>query len=275
MPSRAWRVISVPLVVGAALLVAALGQAATDVANDRIHDDGFEPYAGSGPTQTCPYTPDENGFFTLTSSASSYAVRLPPSYDPLDPQPQRLLVALHGCSDTAMNFATWAAAPYALRPTQDYIAISVGGRDGQCWNATTDAPLVDAAIEHASSCFYVHQHKIVLAGYSSGGGLAYRMSMTNAYAYAGVLIENSSLRSVVGSTNVDAVLDAADWTIHVAHTARLGDQSYPIDGVVSDRDKMLAHGFPVQFREVAGQHGDTDGDWDGFLIPAMADWVSP
>jgi len=261
-----------------AIVMATLATAATaaiDHSSDLLYRDSFEPYAGQGPTQVCTYTPDADGFFTLTSPQSPYTVRLPVGYDVQHPQPQRLLVAIHGCGDTAANFATWAAVPFSLRATQDYIALSVGGRDGTCWNASTDGVIVEAAIAHASSCFFVHPHKVVLAGYSSGGGLAYRMAMTDAQAYAGVLIENSGLYSVVGSGNVDATLDAADWNINVAHTARIDDASYPIASVHADWEKMIAHQFPLQSREIAGVHGDTATDWEGYLIPKMGAWVSP
>ena len=65
-------------------------------------------------------------------------------------------------------------------------------------------------IAHASSCFWVHPHKVVLAGYSSGGGLAYHLAMATTRDYAGVLIENSSLSSAVGGSGQgDAALAAA------------------------------------------------------------------
>lgn len=134
---------------------------------------------------------------------------------------------------------------------------------------------MEAAIADVRACFWVHQKEIVLAGFSSGGGLAYKMAMDDAAAYAGVLIENSSLSSVVGSGNVDAVLDAAAWKLHIGHTARLGDVNYPIAGVRADWTKMLNHAFPLQSRELAGQHGDTGTDWEGFLIPMMANWAAP
>lgn len=257
--------------------LAALFASATVGAQQRIFDDGFDPdpTAGPGPTQTCPFAADSNGFFSLTSPASSYIVRLPVQYDLAAPRPQRLLVALHGCGDSAMNFATWAAVPWALRSSQDYIAISVGGRDGQCWNLNTDRTLVDAAIAHVRSSFYVHQRKIVLGGFSSGGLLAYKLALTNAATYAGVLIENSGLSQAVGANNVDTVLTSAAWRINVAHTARIQDVSFPIAGIRADRDKLLQHGFPLQYREQTGDHNGTTEVWSLYLIPRMLDWIAP
>jgi poly(3-hydroxybutyrate) depolymerase len=236
--------------------------------------DAAENEAGPGPTQECPFTADGDGFFTLTSARSDYVVRLPGGYDVAAPQPQRLLVAIHGCGDSAYNFATWGAVPYALRDSQDYLAISIGGRDGECWNITDDGAIVTAAIEHVRSCFYVHQKQIVLAGYSSGGMLSYKLAMTDAPSYAGALIENSGLSQGVGG-NVDAALDAAGWKIHVAHSARIMDGSFDIDGVRADRDKMLAHDFPLEYRELDGTHDGTSDDWSEYLIPAMATWSAP
>jgi len=258
------------------IVCAILLQAVPSISIGQIFADGYEiSDAGPGPTQSCPFVPDGNGFFTLASAQSNYVVRLPVNYDLANPRPQRLLVALHGCGDTAMNFATWAAAPFPLRSTQNYLAISVGGRDGQCWNLASDGAIVAAAVAHVRSCFYVHQRRIVIAGYSSGGMLAYRLAMSNALSYAGVLIENSGLSQAVGVGNVDSVLDAAAWRINVAHTARIQDDSFPIAGVRSDRDKMLARQFPLVYRELAGSHDGASSDWSDFLIPLMANWSAP
>lgn len=228
--------------------------------------------AGPGPTQDCPSTADANGFFTLNSGSADYVVRLPPGFDAA--VPHRLLVAIHGCGDTAMNFATWGAVPWAMRDTQDYIAISLGGRDNACWTMSTDGAIVDAAIAHVRSCFYVHQKQIVLAGYSSGGMLAYHEGMAKADRYAGLLIENSGLSAGVGG-NVDAALDAAAWKLHVAHTARIMDGSFAIDGVRADRDKLLAHDFPLEYRELDGTHDGSSDDWVEYLLPKMASWRAP
>ena len=227
---------------------------------------------GPGPTKQCSYTPDADGFFSLSSAKSDYWVRLPVSYNPA--KPSRLVVAIHGCGDTAKNFATWAAAPYALRATQDYIAISIGGRDNQCWDLAADGPTVAAAIADVRACFFVHQKQIVLAGYSSGGMLAYNLGMKGAASYAGILIENSGLSQGVGG-NVDQVLTNAAWKLNVAHSARLQDGSFAIAGVQADRDKMLAHGFPLQYRELPGDHNGSSDDWAVYLLPKMSTWNAP
>lgn len=257
-------------VLGCMLIAASPRAAAT---GDFIFAGDFSD-PGPGPTQSCVINPDANGFFTLTGASTTYAIRLPPAYEVAHPRPSRLLVALHGCGDNAMNFATWAAVPFALRANQNYIAISVGGRDGACWNLS-DGPLVAAAIAHVRSCFYVHQERIVLGGYSSGGGLAYKLAMTDALTYAGVLIEHSSLSSAVGSSNVDAALNAAAWNLNIAHTAGINDLSYLIAGVRSDRDKIIAHGFPLQYREDASDHNGSSSDWSDYLLPLMANWTLP
>jgi len=258
-------------------LTAFFALAAADVAAaDLIFAKDFDLEAGPGPTQACAFSPDASGFFTLTSAASTYVVRLPPAYDTLNPAPQRLLVALHGCGDTAYNFATWAAVPTALRSTQDYIAISVGGHDGGCFNTSSDTAIVLAAIEHVRSCFYVHRRRIVLGGYSTGGMLAYKMAMAPGLVYAGALIENSGLSQAVGGVgNVDAALDAAMWPLNVGHSASVDDASFAIAGVRADRDKLTAHSFPLQYRELAGSGDGNSDDWTLYLIPQMATWVSP
>jgi len=229
---------------------------------------------GPGPTQTCTITKDTNGFFKLTSTKSDYIARLPASYSVSNPQPTRLVVSLHGCGDTALNHATWAAVPYALRNTQDYIAISVGGRDGSCWTVPADSAIVDAAIQHVRSCFYVHQKKIVLAGYSSGGDLTYSMSMTQAARWAGILIEHSDLTQNVGASKVDSVLAGAAWKLNVSIRAGDNDTIYPIATVKSDFNKMVAAGFPAELVETADTHSGTSTDWEA-LLSKMGTWQAP
>ncbi len=255
---------------------AVLDSSAIADASDAAKVDATPPdNPGPGPTQQCPFVKDQDGFFTLMSPKSDYVVRLPPTYDEQNPKPTRLLVSLHGCGDTAQNHATWAAVPYSMRATQDYIAISVGGRDNTCWTVPGDAALVFAAITHVRSCFYVHQKKIVLAGYSSGGDLTYLTSLKNASMFAGILILHSDISQNVGANNVDATLAGASWKLNTAINAGTQDAVYPIATVRGDRDKMIAKGFPVKYQETNETHNATSDDWSLFLIPQMANWLAP
>lgn len=229
---------------------------------------------GPGPTQKCPFTADADGFFTLQGPSGDYTARLPPGYDPLTGAPLRLFVALKGCGDNAANFATWAGVPYALRSTQDYLAIAVGGRDGACWKLSEDTALVTAAIEHVRSCFSVHQKQIVLGGYDSGGELALAVAMHDASSYAGVLVEHSTLSSAVGTGQVDATLANAAWKIPVAIVAGTEDLDYPIAKVRADVEKMQTAGFPTELIETNDAHGGETDDWVT-LLPKMSSWNAP
>lgn len=227
---------------------------------------------GPGPTEQCPHQADADGFFTLTSPEGDYTVRLPPGHDAA--RPSRLFVALKGCGDNAANFATWAAVPYALRASQDYIAISVGGRDGECWEVPEDAALVSAAIEHVRSCFAVHQKQVVIGGYDSGGQLAFSMAMADANKFAGILVEHASLSSAVGASKVASTLAAAAWKLPVSIRAGINDEYYPIATMRSDVEKMQTAGFPAELFETQNEHGGETDDWEA-LLPKMAAWAAP
>ena len=113
----------------------------------------------------------------------------------------------------------------------------------------------------------MHQQKIVLAGYSSGGILAYKMGITESAKYAGIIIENSGL----GGTQPTS----ASWKINVAHIAHLSDDSFPIAGARADWTKLEAAGIPLQKKEVPGTHDGTSDDWSDFLVPKIAAWKAP
>jgi dienelactone hydrolase len=231
-----------------------------------------DPNAGAGPkpTTTCSVTKDSAGFFARTSSASSYVAYVPASYD--GTKPVRLIVGLHGCGDTAMNFATWGVSPYDTRTTQDHIGISIGGADGRCWTASDDAKVL-AAVDDISSCFWVHQKKVVIAGFSSGGELAYRLGLSQASRFAGILIEDSGLYAANG--NPDGLLANAAWKLDIAHLTHTSDPVFPLATVKADWVKTKAAGFPLVTKETPGAHDGSSTDWAAWLIPQSASWVAP
>ncbi|MBS2018950.1 MAG: hypothetical protein JST00_39150 [Deltaproteobacteria bacterium] len=228
--------------------------------------------AGPKPAGGCAITKDANGFFTRNSGKGSYVGYVPASYDPN--APMRLVIGLHGCGDNAQNFATWAVNPASTRATQTHLGISLGSETGSggCWSSADD-PKVLAAVDDFAKCFWVHQAKVTIAGYSSGGNVAYRVGLKNAARFAGILIENSTAS---GAGNpVPTLLAGAARKIPVAHRAHTGDTVYPIATVRNDWASLKAAGFPVTTSEVAGGHDGTSADWADWLLPRSAGWVAP
>lgn len=219
---------------------------------------------GPAPAGCTGITKDKDGFFKRTTAKSDYTAFVPKSYAG---KPTTLVVGMHGCGDSAHNFATWGVNPAKTRGSQAHIGISIGGKDGQCWDTSADAEKVTAAIADISTCFYVHQQKVVLAGFSSGGLLAYRMAFANAGNYAGILIENSSIGGASPAS--------ASWKIPVAHFAHTEDTSFPIAKVRADWAKIEAAGLPLSKKEAPGGHDGTSDDWSDFLLPKIAGWKAP
>lgn len=222
---------------------------------------------------------DGQGYFTLNSGASTYYGYAPDSYNPATPI--SLFVWMHGCGGQAYG-DLYTVAPWATRANQSYIVISIGGRDGQCWNTNADAPKVLAAIDHVSRYFNINPRKVYLGGYSSGGDMTYRVGFENAARFAGLLAVNSDPFRDTGR-NGEALMAAASWKINVAHLAHTGDATYPIAGVRANLATLQARGFPVQKIEQPGGHWENDTGVSGtnynlrtFLLPYLdAGWVSP
>jgi predicted esterase len=169
------------------------------------------------------------------------------------------------------------------------MTLSLGGRDGGCWNPLAETePLVMAALADFETHFNVDRHRVILGGYSSGGDLAYRLAFYDSNQFAGVLAENTSPFRDTGSTEA-ASLAAASWKFHVVHLAHLQDTEYPIAGVREETDAMIAAGFPLERIEVDGGHYDepgaienghavpgTDADLVDILLPHIdGGWRSP
>lgn len=222
---------------------------------------------------------DGNGIFTLDSGESVYYGYAPDIYDP--GIPSSLFVWMHGCGGDGY-WDVFAIAPAATRANQSYVAISIGGRDGACWDVNADAPKVLAAIADVSRYFNIDPKRIFLGGYSSGGDLTYRVGFENARRFAGLLVENSDPFRDTGSTG-SALMAAAAWKINVAHLAHTEDAVYPIAGVRANLATLQSNGFPVYKIERPGNHWDNDAANSGtnydlrtYLLPYLdAGWTGP
>jgi predicted esterase len=231
------------------------------------------PDPGPKPAGTCSITKDADGFFVRNSGLGDYVAYVPASYT--GTTPMRAIVGMHGCGDTMANFARWGVNPSATRATQDHIGISLGSETGnnKCWSMGNDDAKVLAAVADLSKCFWIHQAKVTIAGFSSGGQLAYRVGMKNAAKLAGILIENSGLYAA--DSNPDGLLTNAARKISIAHRAHSSDTVFPIAKVKADWTKTTNAGFPLSTSEVAGAHDGTSVDWAQYLIPASAGWSLP
>lgn len=185
----------------------------------------------------------------------NYTIYVPAGYK--NDKPLATVVGFHGCGDNAQNFGNILAWGESALPT-DRITISLGGKDGQCWDANTDGPKADQAVAHASKCWWIHQKKITLAGYSSGGIVAYGYGLKNADRFAGILIENSGIPG-----NVDAAIAAAPRKIPVAHKHAVDDGNFPIATARTSWSKLRAAGHSVvSIERPAGQgHENAAVDW--------------
>jgi hypothetical protein len=241
------------------------------------------PAPPTAPVSTVPTAPisfQVNTPQDITDSQSDYWVDVPPSYDASNQTPETLLVWMHGCGGEAEG-DTFEVSPGDDR---SYIAISIGGRDDGCWDPDTDVPLVLAAVADVKTHFNIDPRRVIIAGYSSGGDLAYRTIFDNADLFAGILAENTSPFRDTGSSAAQS-LAAAAWKFNDVHLAHDQDDTYPLDGVQGEIGQMQAAGFPVTLIHVPGTHSDpdddvnntgTDNDLRHDLLPHINDgWQSP
>ncbi len=244
-----------------------------------VAPDAYAP--SSFPSHPITYPTGEP--FTVDSGTTNY-VFVPTSYDATHHTPTTLFVWLHGCGGMSSG-DIWTVSPGG---SQSWISMTVGGAEGACWDVSTGPAKVLAAIDELATHFNIAPRRIILGGYSSGGDLTYRTAFYNAGRFAGILVENTSPFRDTGSS-MAASLAAASWHFHIVHVAHLQDGTYPIAGVRTETQAVIAAGFPLMRIEVDGGHYDaagaienghpvpgTDADIATYLFPSLdAGWMSP
>jgi hypothetical protein len=264
-----------------------------------------------GPTQipTAPLTiePDTPTLVhdSYAGQAGSYYVATPPKYDATGNTPMRLLVWMHGCGGEAEGdtYEMMASNELAGGETQDnenrdFIVISIGGTDDGCWNPDTDVVKVLMAVADVTTHFNIDRRHIFIAGYSSGGDLAYRTIFYNADEFAGILAVNTHPFRDTGSTEAQSTAAAA-WKFNIAQVAHAQDTEYHPDactdclegggddpGVTPAMNDLRSDGYNVQYLIKPGTHSDeddfvhhtgTDYDFRQYALPFIDNpaWESP
>ena len=225
-----------------------------------------------------PITVKKSTVVQYSASTGSYYLYVPNAYDVTHETPSKVLLWMHGCGGNALGEASQVSPGGA----QDWISISVGGRDGTCWNPNTDVPMVLGALADVKKHLNVDPRRVVIGGYSSGGDLAYRTAFYNTGVFAGLLAENTSPFRDTGSGQAQS-LAAASWKLNIVHLAHISDQEYPLTGVVNETAAVKAAGFPLTLIEKAGDHFDDDTATSGtvydrrkFLLTYLdAGWLAP
>ncbi|MDW5597362.1 CARDB domain-containing protein [Conexibacter stalactiti] len=223
----------------------------------------------SVPTAPIAFTPET----VFRYAPGDYWLFVPSSYDATHRTPTTLFLWMHGCGGQAEG-DTYMISPGGA---QSWISLSLGGRDGACWDMNSDPAKVLGALADVKTHFNIAPRKVVIGGYSSGGDLAYRTAFYNAGLFAGLLAQNTAPFRDTGSTQA-ASLAAAAWRFNVVHLAQTGDAVYPIGPVRSETDAMAAAGFPIRRIEQPGAHydDDTDAYLRTYLLPQLdAGWLAP
>jgi hypothetical protein len=251
-----------------------------------------------------PDTPTLRGD-SFAGMTGSYFVTTPPKYDATGHTPMRLLVWMHGCGGDAEGDSFEMITSNKLaggKPqdddNRDFIVISIGGTDGGCWNPDTDVVKVLMAIADVTTHFNIDRRHIFIAGYSSGGDLAYRTIFYNANEFAGILAVNTNPFRDTGSTEAQSMAAAA-WKFNIAQVAHAEDTEYHPDactdclegggndpGVSPAMSDLQNAGYNVQYFIKPGTHFDeddftgktgTDFDFRQFALPFIDNpaWQSP
>jgi predicted esterase len=250
--------------------------------------DGLGQYQGTANSAGADPT-SYSGYYT-----SGYYAVVPPSYDASNQTPETLLVWMHGCDGTAH----WDAQDLTAQFNSDraYILISLSGPESEglssgpdCWDTSnqTDVSKVLADIANVETHFNINRRRVIIAGYSSGGDLAYQTIFTHASTFAGILAYNSNpvrdntFGAAYGLDAIDDAIAGAAWKFpiiqvshdhdDVYHVDRCGYTGYPVcpsgdpsgstnpdQGVSPAIAALQSAGFPVTFTVVAGHHYNPD-----------------
>lgn len=224
----------------------------------------YDGYTNAAGTDAAHYYDDASGgFFT-----SGYWVVAPPSYDASNQTPETLVVWMHGCGGTG----AWDAQDLTGQFNTDrpYILISLNGPENanaapdqapDCWDTSDDADVqkVLTDITNVETHFNIERRRVILAGYSSGGDLAYQTIFEHADTFAGVLAMNTDpVHDNAFHNDINSAIAASAWKFPIVHVAHDMDDTYPTSEVGPHMDDLTNAGFSVSYSVLPGTHYDDD-----------------
>jgi pimeloyl-ACP methyl ester carboxylesterase len=176
---------------------------------------------------------DAAGFFT-----SGYWAVVPPSYDTTNKTPETLVVWMHGCDGSAESDSY--AMTSQFNHDRPYILISLNGPESEgsvggpeCWDAgdQTDVSKVLADITNTETHFNIDRRRVIIAGYSSGGDLAWLTMFTHAAAFAGILAANTNpvRDNAFGGNGIQTAIAGAAWKFNGIQLSHASDDVYHVD----------------------------------------------
>ena len=222
----------------------------------------------SVPTNPVDYTPGT--VFRVGTAPNEYWMYVPPAYDDSHRTPTRVVVFAHGCGGTGEEYATIIKD---LVSDLDYLVMTPAlGKDGQCWDPTSDAGPLLASIADMKTRFNIDPQRVVLGGYSSGSTLAGQVAFENADSFAGLMLVQG--RPWWSEEIRNELMAGADWKLNIAWRAHTRDEYYPIASLRGDKRALRNAGYPLAFSEVDGDHAFTEQDLD-YLFGKAATWRTP
>ncbi len=110
---------------------------------------------------------------------------------------------------------------------------------------------VDGFLQSALAAYPVDLRKLVVMGFSQGGAMAYSLALQNPARFAGLVALSSWLPEPL-EAGLPSAAELADLPTLVVHGTK--DPMVPVDLAQAARDKLVARGLPVVYREYEMAH---------------------
>lgn len=168
-------------------------------------------------------------------NSRSYALYIPPTYDPSQPTP--LVVALHGRPDSGYGIAYLLDMNETARQN-NFIVVYPDGLE-QSWNYTRGFPEYDAnplddtaflktLVDDLALELNIDQQRVYVTGFSNGGFMTQRLACEAYDTFAAF--------AVIGATVTDGFVELCDGTppIHIMFIHGTQDESIPWGGLARE-----------------------------------------